>query len=145
MHVKRNYLRVGDHSTSGGVVVDSIPTMSCGGVGLTYVGAKVTCPACKRVGVIVAEGPRWPGNLMGHEAALEGDKVACGCNPRPTMIASQDTMYQSFESEQLLGMGFAADGSRMVLDSGMPQPSQGLCISCMLAAAKNAAAMVVRG
>ncbi|KWC67183.1 hypothetical protein WL54_03405 [Burkholderia ubonensis] len=61
------------------------------------------------------------------------------------MIASQDTMYQSFESHELLGMGFAADGGRMVLDPGMPKPSQGFCLSCMLAAAKNAASMVVRG
>ncbi|WP_063901710.1 PAAR domain-containing protein [Burkholderia ubonensis] len=143
--MKRNYLRVGDHSTSGGIAQDAIPTMTCEGRGLTHVGAKVICPACKQIGVIVAKGPRWPGDLMGFEAALEGDEVACGCSPRPTMIASQDAMYQSFESHELLGMGFAADGGRMVLDSGTPQPSQGFCLSCMLAAAKNAAAMVVRG
>ncbi|HDR9133839.1 TPA: PAAR domain-containing protein [Burkholderia vietnamiensis] len=68
--------------------------MSCEGVGLTYLGAKVTCPACKRIGVIVADGPRWPGELMGHQAALEGDKVACGCSPLPTMIASQSAMFE---------------------------------------------------
>lgn len=143
--MKRNYLRVGDQSTSGGVVVDAIPTMSCDGVGLTYVGAKVTCPACKRVGVIVAEGPRWPGNLMGHEAALEGDKVACGCSPLPTMIASQSEMFQSFESDALVRMGFSATGGPVALELAAPKPSQGFCLSCMVAAAKNAAAMVVRG
>ncbi|ASE95435.1 PAAR domain-containing protein [Burkholderia cepacia] len=145
LHVRRNYLRVGDQSTSGGVVVDAIPTMSCDGVGLTYVGAKVTCPACKRVGVIVAEGPRWPGNLMGHEAALEGDKVACGCSPLPTMIASQSEMFQSFESDALVRMGFSATGGPVALELAAPKPSQGFCLSCMVAAAKNAAAMVVRG
>ncbi|WP_080335547.1 PAAR domain-containing protein [Burkholderia pseudomallei] len=143
--MKRNFLRVGDYSSSGGVVVDGIPSTTCYGRELTYIGAKVTCPACKQLGVIVAEGPRWPGEMMGHQAALEGDRVACGCSPRPSMIASQDTMYESFESHQLLGMGFAADGGRMVLDSGTPKPSQGFCLSCMLAAAKNAASMVVRG
>ncbi|QGA39275.1 PAAR domain-containing protein [Burkholderia glumae] len=145
LHVKRNYLRVGDHSTSGGVVVDSIPTMSCQGVGLTYVGAKVTCPACKRVGVIVADGPRWPGNLMGHQAALEGDKVACGCSPLPTMIASQSEMFQSFESDALVKMGFSATGGPVALELAAPKPSEGFCLSCMVAAAKNAAAMIVRG
>ncbi|HGL6719816.1 TPA: PAAR domain-containing protein [Burkholderia contaminans] len=136
---------MGDHSSAGGTVMDAIPTMSCEGVGLTYVGAKVACPTCKQIGVIVAEGPRWPGDLMGHQAALEGDKVACGCNPRPTMIASQSAMFESFESDALQSMGFAADGGRMVLDPGTPKPSEGFCLSCMLAAAKNAAAMVVRG
>ncbi|RQT18224.1 PAAR domain-containing protein [Burkholderia contaminans] len=144
-HVKRNYLRVGDHSTSGGVVVDSIPTMSCEGIGLTYLGAKVTCPACKRIGVIVADGPRWPGELMGHQVALEGDKVACGCSPLPTMIASQSAMFMSFESDALVKMGFSASGGPVALDLGTPKPSEGFCLSCMIAAAKNAAAMVVRG
>lgn len=143
--MKRNYLRVGDHSTSGGVVVDSIPTMSCEGIGLTYVGAKVTCPACKRIGVIVADGPRWPGELMGHQVALEGDKVACGCSPLPTMIASQSAMFMSFESDALVKMGFSASGGPVALDLGTPKPSEGFCLSCMIAAAKNAAAMVVRG
>ncbi|WP_269504010.1 PAAR domain-containing protein [Burkholderia sp. IMCC1007] len=143
--MKRNYLRVGDHSSTGGTVVDAIPTMSCEGVGLTFVGAKVTCPACKQIGVIVAEGPRWPGDLMGHQAALEGDKVVCGCSPRPTMIASQSDMFQSFESDVLHDMGFTAAGVQRALDTGTPQPSAGFCLSCMLAAAKNAAAMVVRG
>ncbi|WP_373421678.1 PAAR domain-containing protein [Burkholderia ambifaria] len=143
--MKRNYLRVGDHSTSGGVVVDSIPSTSCEGVGLTYIGAKVTCPACKRIGVIVADGPRWPGELMGHQAALEGDKVACGCSPLPTMIASQSAMFETFESDALVKMGFSATGGPVSLDLGTPKPSQGFCLSCMVAAAKNAAAMVVRG
>jgi uncharacterized Zn-binding protein involved in type VI secretion len=143
--LKRNFLRVGDHSSSGGTVVDSIPTMSCDGVGLTFVGARVTCPTCGQVGVIVAAGPRWPGELMGRQAALEGDTVACGCRPRPAMIASQSGMYQFFESDALVKMGFSATGGPVVLDLGTPRPSEGFCLSCMIAAAKRAASMIVRG
>ncbi len=42
--MKRNYLRVGDCSTSGGRVVDGIASMTCDGIELTYVGAGVSCP-----------------------------------------------------------------------------------------------------
>ncbi|RQZ70131.1 PAAR domain-containing protein [Burkholderia sp. Bp9004] len=143
--MKRNYLRVGDHSSTGGTVVDGIPTTECLGRQMTYVGAKVVCPACKQMGVIVANGPRWPGSMMGLQPALEGDKVACRCSPLPTMLASQASMFVSFESEALSSMGFTSSGEQMALNPGTPQPSEGFCLSCMIAAAKNAAAMIVRG
>ncbi|WP_186207849.1 PAAR domain-containing protein [Burkholderia gladioli] len=142
--MKRNYLRVGDCSTSGGRVVDGIASMTCDGIELTYVGAEVSCPACRQTGIIVAAGPRWADDLMGRQAALEGDEVACGCDPRPTMVASQCSMFQSFESNELRRMGFTSPGLQPAPDPELAQPSSGICFSCMLVAARCAASMIVR-
>ncbi|MBR8179882.1 PAAR domain-containing protein [Burkholderia ambifaria] len=108
--MKRNYLLVGDHSSTGGT--DGIPTTECLGREMTYVGAKFVCPACKQMGIIVANGPRWPGSMMGVQPALEGDQVACRCSPLPTMLASQESMFVSFESEAWSSMGFTSRGSK---------------------------------
>lgn len=108
--MKRSYLLIGDKSTVGGTVSDGIPTMKHHGTELTYVGASITCPACKSTGRIVSKGPRWPGSMMGKEPALEGDICECRCDPRPTMVASQFDRYQSFDSHQLASMGYTATG-----------------------------------
>lgn len=111
--MKRSYLKIGDKSSAGGTVVEGIPLMTHHGKEITFVGAAVTCPACKSTGQIVAKGPRWPGDLMGKHAALEGDVCACKCYPLPVMLASQSDMTMSFESHELAGMGFAANGSSL--------------------------------
>ena len=80
------------------------------GTELTFVGARVICPACRSTGQIVPTGPRWPANFMGKQPALEGDLCACKCDPPPAMMASQTTMFESFDSHQLASMGFTADG-----------------------------------
>lgn len=111
--MKRSYLKIGDKSSAGGVVAEGIPLMTHHGTNLTFVGASVSCPACHSTGKIVAKGPRWPGDLMGKQAALEGDVCACKCYPLPVMLASQSDMTMSFESHELAGMGFAANGSSL--------------------------------
>lgn len=108
--MRRSYLKVGDRSSVGGTVVEGVPNTTHHGTELTFVGAQVTCPACKSVGRIVPKGPRWPGSMMGKEPALEGDICVCKCDPPPVMIASQSTMYESFESHQLSSMGFGSSG-----------------------------------
>ncbi|HDR9769768.1 TPA: PAAR domain-containing protein [Burkholderia cepacia] len=108
--MQRNYLKVGDKSSAGGTVIEGIPTCTHHGGELTYLGAQVICPSCKSTGRIVPKGPRWPHEMMGKEAALEGDVCACRCYPPPTMIASQSSMFQSFESHHLADQGFASNG-----------------------------------
>lgn len=108
--MRRNFLRDGDRSTTGGTVTQGITNTSCDGRLLTYLGAYVTCPACKSGGPIVAFSPRWPGEMMGKIAALEGDLVACGCDRKPSMIASQNVRYQTFEAHQLAAMGLTDVG-----------------------------------
>lgn len=63
--MKRSDLRGGDKSTASGVVVEGIPNTRDQGTELTYVGAKVACPACKSTGYIEQRGPRLPGTMMG--------------------------------------------------------------------------------
>lgn len=108
--MQRSYLKVGDKSSAGGVVIEGIPGATHDGVELTFLGAKVQCPACKSTGVIAARGPRWPGSMMGKDRALENDICACKCSPPPTMIASQSVLFESFEGDALANMGFAANG-----------------------------------
>ncbi|WP_454806378.1 PAAR domain-containing protein [Paraburkholderia fungorum] len=108
--MQRSYLKVGDKSSAGGVVIEGIPGATHDGVELTFLGAKVQCPACKSTGVIAARGPRWPGSMMGKDRALENDICACKCSPPPTMIASQSVVFESFEGNALSSMGFAANG-----------------------------------
>ncbi|WGS48135.1 PAAR domain-containing protein [Paraburkholderia sp. D15] len=112
--MKRSYLKVGDQSSSGGAVTDGIPLMTHDGTNLTYLGAPIDCPICRSTGTIVARGPRWPGNLMGKQAALEGDLCACGCYPFPVMLASQSDMTMSFEARELADMGFGPDGVSLI-------------------------------
>ena len=95
----------------GGVVIEGMPFMRHHGTELTFVGAKVVCPACKTTGHIVPKGPRWPDNLMGKHAALEGDLCVCKCHPTPIMLASQSDMVETFEAHELAKMGFASNGA----------------------------------
>ncbi|WP_233831976.1 PAAR domain-containing protein [Paraburkholderia sp. ZP32-5] len=117
--MRRNYLLQGDKSSVGGVVIEGIDGMSNDGRLLAFIGAAVSCPACNTTGHIVAAGPRWPGNLMGKEAALDGDLCACHCSPQPTMVASNASMGQSFETGELAAMGCHPDGSLIAVAAGL--------------------------
>ncbi|RKP46859.1 PAAR domain-containing protein [Trinickia fusca] len=113
--MQRCYLRKGDKSSVNGVVQEGIDGMTCDGAELTFLGAKVGCPACNSTGAIVAKGPRWPDdNFMGKRPALDGDICACGCSPQPVMHASQTRMFESYTSGELAAMGFA-DGGRPIV------------------------------
>jgi uncharacterized Zn-binding protein involved in type VI secretion len=111
--MKRHYLKVGDKSSKDGTISEGIPGMTHEGTELAFVGASVSCPSCNSVGKIIPAGPRWPGDLMGMQAAFDGDICACKCQPHPVMIASQSDMYQSFESHELGELGFAPSGKTL--------------------------------
>ncbi|WP_406869850.1 PAAR domain-containing protein [Paraburkholderia fungorum] len=98
---------MGDRSTAGGTIVEGIEGASNNGRQLSFIGAAVDCPACHSTGRITPSGERWPGLLMGRQAALDGDLCQCKCEPFPRMIAADVSMAQTFESES----GGAAMGS----------------------------------
>ncbi|MFP3567178.1 PAAR domain-containing protein [Paraburkholderia sp. SIMBA_030] len=114
--MRRNKLKKGDKSSTGGVVTEGIETCTHHGTPLTFVGALVSCSACGSTGRIVAQGPRWIDTMMGKEAALEGDLCLCKCHPTPVMVASQDTAFHSFESHELKEKGFGPTGNPLVDD-----------------------------
>jgi len=109
--VKRSYVKVGDLTTSGARVVEGIERMTHHGTMLSFLGARIYCPACKSEGHIVATGPRWPDNLMGKHAALDGDLGLCRCEPAPRLIASQGDMFQACEVHERVALGFEPGGS----------------------------------
>ena len=86
-----------DRTTAQGTVLDAIDDTGIDERGMSYLGARVQCPACGTVGHIEANGPRDESNAIdGKLPALEFDFCRCGCNPPPTLIASQrDWTYGS--------------------------------------------------
>lgn len=112
-NMRRNYLKKGDRSTMGGVVVEGIRSMTHHGTELTFLGARVSCSACGTTGVIIPKGPRWPDNLMGKHAALDGDLCLCKCHPMPTMLSSQSDMFETFDAHHLSEMGFSPKGGAL--------------------------------
>ena len=115
--MRRYYLKVGDKSTAGGTTIEGIPSCTHHGTELTFLGARVVCPACGTTGRIIPKGPRWTDNLMGKKAALDGDLCACKCDPPPLMLASQNTMFQDFEVCHLADMGFAPNGAPLQISA----------------------------
>lgn len=106
--MQRFLLKKGDRSTAGGTVIEGIESCTHHGTPLTFVGAKVYCPACKTTGFVGAKGPRWPDQMMGTEQALEGDICICKCDPPPTMIASQRDSFHQLTSDDVAAMGYDA-------------------------------------
>ncbi|WP_353936157.1 PAAR domain-containing protein [uncultured Herbaspirillum sp.] len=117
--MRRYYLKLGDKSTSGGTVVEGIEGCYHHGTQLTFLGAQVYCPACKTTGRIVPKGPRWPDNLMGKHAALDGDLCVCRCNPPPVMLPSQTDMCETFDAKALELLGYTSHGTP--LKKGAPE------------------------
>ena len=56
--MKRAYLKLGDQSGCGGIVVEGLASMFHHGKPLTFLGAQVSCPKCKSTGIITPEVPR---------------------------------------------------------------------------------------
>ncbi|WP_316156885.1 PAAR domain-containing protein [Cupriavidus sp. BIC8F] len=96
--VTRTYLIKGDKADNGAMIIGGSPSSSYDGIPTAREGDPVYCPVCKRTGVIVCVGPRWPSSDDGKEEALSGDICACACNPPPVFHASRpNTMTMTAE------------------------------------------------
>lgn len=100
----------GDKSSAGGEVLEGIADCIIMGKRMTFLGAKVFCPACKTTGEIVGIGPRHPNDWMGKGEALDGDLCICKCKPAPVMLASTRHSSHIFTNSELAAMGFDAFG-----------------------------------
>ncbi|HTH61388.1 MAG TPA: PAAR domain-containing protein [Paraburkholderia sp.] len=85
----RAYILQHDTTTANGDVLDGLDDVRHGDRRLSYLGARVRCPACGSEGVIVPDGNRDHDDLTGTQSALEGDFCVCGCTPPPRLVASQ--------------------------------------------------------
>lgn len=86
-----------DRTTVQGAVLDGIDGTGVDERGMSYLGARVQCPACGTEGRIEADGPRNAEDAIDDKLpALENDLCRCGCNPPPRLIASQcEWTYES--------------------------------------------------
>jgi uncharacterized Zn-binding protein involved in type VI secretion len=78
-----------DRTSAGGTVLDGLDDVCRNDRKLSYLGARVQCPACNSIGRIGPDGTRPANDLVGRQRALEGDFCLCACSPKPTLIASQ--------------------------------------------------------
>jgi uncharacterized Zn-binding protein involved in type VI secretion len=87
---KRYYIHVGDKTTTGGVVITGLSTITWHDHICSFDGDKIQCPACKSIGTIKIAGTRIS-HTGSHdkEMALDGDLCICKCKPPPRLIASQ--------------------------------------------------------
>ncbi|AGH81607.1 hypothetical protein PCNPT3_08345 [Psychromonas sp. CNPT3] len=94
-----NFIRKGDKTTTGGVVLEGSSGMSILGSGSTTVGMIASCPVCKiGKGAIVAV---QTSNIIinGAQSALDGDIVSCGCPYGSNkVIASNNAVSLSFDA-----------------------------------------------
>ena len=111
--MRRAILKRGDNTTAGGVVLEGIDSCMHHGTPMTFIGAKIWCPACNSEGVIGWKGPHQKATMMGKQQALEGDICLCNCDPAPVLLASQKSAWHVFES---YGLGGAADGGKSTIE-----------------------------
>jgi uncharacterized Zn-binding protein involved in type VI secretion len=78
-----------DRTTSNGIVLDGLDDISLDDRKLSYLGARIQCPACNSIGHIEPNGERSGVDLSGKQHALEDDICLCGCSPAPRLVASQ--------------------------------------------------------
>ncbi|WP_321960848.1 PAAR domain-containing protein [Paraburkholderia sp. J7] len=109
--MRRAILKLGDKTTAGGVVLEGVDGCTHHGTPLTFIGAKIWCPACNSEGVIGWNGPHRKATMRGKQQALEGDLCLCRCDPPPVLIASQNSAWHVFEACELAGTRYASVGT----------------------------------
>jgi uncharacterized Zn-binding protein involved in type VI secretion len=77
--MEKHIIRLGDRTTTGGVVVTGSPMATDQGKPIARLGDKATCPRCKKGwGPIVTADPHM--KIQGVPVARDGDIVDCGCS-----------------------------------------------------------------
>ncbi len=112
--MRRAILKLGDKTTSDGVVLEGIDSCRHHGTPMTFIGAKIWCPACNSEGVIGWKGPHRKATMMGKQQAVEGDICLCNCDPPPVLLASQNSAWHVFDAHELgeaTGAGQSMAGS----------------------------------
>lgn len=77
MTMAKRIALIGDKTTTGGTIITGESQMKFDGKEVAMLGDKVSCPACKSIGVITEGTDKM--NFKGKPAAYDGCIVACGC------------------------------------------------------------------
>ncbi|MFC4930329.1 PAAR domain-containing protein [Massilia sp. GCM10023247] len=95
----RYVITLGAPTTAGGKVTSARHVDTIDGIPIALEGDTCWCPACRSEGVIRPAGPRVSNTFDGRELALADDLCICKCSPPPRLIAAQDFMVQSIDSD----------------------------------------------
>ncbi|MGJ9416900.1 PAAR domain-containing protein [Massilia sp. CMS3.1] len=106
--IDRYFITLGAPTTAGGKVTSGSRFRTINGVPVALAGDTCWCPACFAEGVIVPDGPRLDETVDGRLLALHDDLCVCTCSPPPRLVAAQNVMCQSVDSEWYAGKVAAA-------------------------------------
>lgn len=65
-------------TTTGGKILEGVPTITIAGLPVALIGMKASCQVCKGVGAITPLGPHLQ-TFNDIPVALQGDIVTCAC------------------------------------------------------------------
>lgn len=133
------FIVIGDTTSHGGRVVSADLSCEINGKAVARVGDLVTCPrkGCRGVFPIVSGSPDVV--AMGQAPARHGDKTACGA----TLIASQS--LTTWDDAASRGGAVSEDTPVATTASQFAAPvDSGICLECLVAAARDACALVIR-
>lgn len=130
---------MGDKTSHGGTVISADMTVDIHGKYVARMGDMTVCPKCKGTFAITAAA----GDLMdgaGNGYARHLDKTACGA----TLISSQVTTTWGDQSSA--GDPASAERSEALSAASVvaAPTDSGICLDCLLKAAKAGSALVVR-
>jgi uncharacterized Zn-binding protein involved in type VI secretion len=112
--MRRAILKLGDTTTAGGRVLEGVDTCTHHGTPITFIGARIWCPACNSTGIIGSKGPHQSATMMGKQQALDGDICLCKCDPPPICLASQDSAWHEVEAHEMTGTGYVPRNETVV-------------------------------
>lgn len=137
--MSRPFITVGDKTSHGGTVISGDAGFLLHGKLVARVGDMTVCPKCK--GTFPISSGTSDMTSTGQAPAREGDRTACGA----TLIASQGISTHAEQSAAGGSAPASGGGAEALASTAVAAPTDsGICISCLMKAAKSGAAFVVR-
>ncbi|QJQ02425.1 hypothetical protein RB25_25225 [Herbaspirillum rubrisubalbicans] len=134
--MSRPFITVGDKTSHGGTVISGDQTFLIHGKAVAGIGDLTVCPRCKGTFPITSGAEDMMTN--GKAPAREGDRTACGA----ILIAAQ--VVTTHAMEQDAGSAASVGNTASSLANAAAPAESGICLSCLMNAAKSGATMIVR-
>lgn len=136
--MSRPFITVGDKTSHGGTVISGDQSFLIHGKAVASIGDLTTCPRCKGTFAITSGAEDMITN--GKAPARDGDRTACGA----ILIATQALTTHAAQQEAGSTAGTAADAANLAKSNHAAPVESGICLSCLMNAAKAGATMIVR-
>ncbi|BEV17375.1 PAAR domain-containing protein [Herbaspirillum sp. DW155] len=134
--MSRPFITIGDKTSHGGTVISGDQTFLIHGKAVAGIGDLTFCPRCKGTFPITTGAEDMITN--GKAPAREGDRTACGA----VLMATQAVTTHSIEQDA--GTAANASAAASTVTNALPPADSGICLSCLMNAAKSGATMIVR-